>query len=355
MSFPVGRISRVAASLGPWALAFLLSLGPAAGAARAQGASSIGGVVTDPTGAAIPTAAVTVKSLETGAVRSVLSGQDGRYEAPLLAVGSYEVSAEKAGFQPARAAITLVIGESATVNLTLSVAQVNEDVQVEESAVGVSVTNTDVSGLVGERQVKDLPLNGRSYDQLLDAESRRGQLHLAARGRDRHLQFRGRQHVFRFRPAAAGESLPAERRGVHQRVGNQQHARRSERAASGRGCGARILRGEGYLRRRIRQASRRSGQHRHRLRHRTSFTATSTNSCATARLTRETSSIDPRSRSSNATCSAASLGGPIKKDKTFLFGNYEGLPPEPGPERRHARAGRSPQLRRAVFRPAPRS
>jgi hypothetical protein len=110
MSFRNGRIPLVGASLGPWALAVLLLIGPAAGAGRAQGAASIGGVITDPTGAAIPTAAVKVKNVETGSVRSVLSGQDGRYEAPLLAVGNYEISGEKSGFQEAKAGVTLVVG-----------------------------------------------------------------------------------------------------------------------------------------------------------------------------------------------------------------------------------------------------
>ena len=155
------------ASLGQLVLALLLLSGPAAVAARAQSAASIGGVVTDSTGTAIPTAAVKIKSLETGAVRSLVGGQDGRYEAPLLAVGNYEVSAEKTGFEQVRVNITLVLGQSATINLTLPVAQFQQLVQVEESAVAVSATTTDISGLVGEQQVKDLPLNGRSYDQLL--------------------------------------------------------------------------------------------------------------------------------------------------------------------------------------------
>ena len=162
-----GRIPLIVRSLGPWALALLLLLGPAAGAARAQGQASIAGVVTDATGTAIPAAAVQVKDLETGAVRNVVAGQDGRYEAPLLPIGNYEVSGEKTGFQPAKANVTLVLGESATINLTLSVAQLQQVVQVEESAVAVSATTTDISGLVGEQEVKDLPLNGRSYDQLL--------------------------------------------------------------------------------------------------------------------------------------------------------------------------------------------
>ncbi len=167
MKFLGRRIPLIVRSLGPWALAFLLLLGPAARAARAQEQASIAGVVTDATGTAIPAAAVHVKNLETGAVRNVVAGQDGRYEAPLLPIGNYEVSGEKTGFQPVKANVTLVLGESATINLTLSVAQLQQVVQVEESAVAVSATTTDISGLVGEQEVKDLPLNGRSYDQLL--------------------------------------------------------------------------------------------------------------------------------------------------------------------------------------------
>ena len=167
MSFTSGRISFVVRNFGQLALAIFVLLAVGAVAARAQGTASVGGVVTDATGTAIPTAGVKVRNLETGAVRSLISGPDGRYEAPLLAVGNYEVSGEKTGFQEAKASITLVVGESATINLTLPVAQLEQVVQVEESAVAVSATTTDISGLVAEQQVKNLPLNGRSYDQLL--------------------------------------------------------------------------------------------------------------------------------------------------------------------------------------------
>jgi len=60
-----------------------------------------------------------------------------------------------------------VLGQRADLNLTLSVAGLTQTVQVQETAIAVSATTEDISGLVSERQVKDLPLNGRSYDQLL--------------------------------------------------------------------------------------------------------------------------------------------------------------------------------------------
>jgi TonB-dependent Receptor Plug Domain len=86
----------------------------------------------------------------------------------LLAVGTYEVSVRKEGFQAEKKKeIGLVLGQRAEVDFTLPVGEVRQSIQVTEAPVAVSVTTSDTSGLVGEQQVKDLPLNGRSYDQLL--------------------------------------------------------------------------------------------------------------------------------------------------------------------------------------------
>lgn len=167
MKLRTDGIVFIARGIGQLAVAILFLLAAGVVAARAQGQASIGGTVTDATGTAIPAAAVTVRNVETGAVRNVVTGQDGRYEVLLLGVGNYEVGGQKTGFQGAKSDVALAVGESATVNLTLSVAQLQQVVQVEESAIAVSATTTDISGLVGEREVKDLPLNGRSYDQLL--------------------------------------------------------------------------------------------------------------------------------------------------------------------------------------------
>lgn len=134
---------------------------------RAQDDAAIRGTLSDTTGSAIAGGAVKIKNLETGSLRTLTTDESGRYEAPALAVGAYEVSAEKAGFQPARAKVTLVLGQRATVDLELAVAELQQNVQVQETAISADVTTTETSGLVGERQVKDLPLNGRSYDQLV--------------------------------------------------------------------------------------------------------------------------------------------------------------------------------------------
>src|ERR1700730_11209279 len=133
-----------------------------------QGDASLWGSVTDTTGAGIPNAAVTVRNLETGTSRAVVTDEAGHFNAPALAVGHYEVAASKTGFQiDRRTAITLVVGAREEVNLRLQVGDVPQTVEVPANPGVIQITTEDISGLVGERQVKDLPLNGRSYDQLL--------------------------------------------------------------------------------------------------------------------------------------------------------------------------------------------
>lgn len=92
----------------------------------------------------------------------------GRFRAPSLAVGSYEVAVDKPGFgTERRSGIVLVVGQRQELDLTLQVGDVHQTVEVTADPGLPSATTEDTSGLVGERQIKDLPLNGRSYDQLL--------------------------------------------------------------------------------------------------------------------------------------------------------------------------------------------
>ena len=136
--------------------------------ARAQTDASLSGIVQDATGAGIPGATISIKNLETGTQRAVETDSDGRYHAPSLAVGHYELTADKTGFRTEhRTGITLVVGQQAEVDLTLQVGNVHQTVEVSSEPAIVVVATEDTSGLVGERQVKELPLNGRSYDQLL--------------------------------------------------------------------------------------------------------------------------------------------------------------------------------------------
>ena len=124
--------------------------------------------MTDQTGVGLAEAAVTIRNVETGAVRAVMTDKSGRYAAPALGVGRYQVSAEHPGFsEQIKTNIALVVGQEAVVDLTLPLGDVREAITVEESVSPINLSTSQTSGLVGEREVKDLPLNGRSYDELL--------------------------------------------------------------------------------------------------------------------------------------------------------------------------------------------
>ena len=139
-----------------------------AGTVCAQVTATISGKVEDSTGAAIPGASITVTSLETGAARTTTVGETGTYRVLSLPVGRYEVKAELTGFKAAlQTGITLAVGEEAVVNLKLEVGATQEEVTITGEAPIINTTTASVSGLVGEREVKDLPLNGRSFDNLI--------------------------------------------------------------------------------------------------------------------------------------------------------------------------------------------
>jgi Carboxypeptidase regulatory-like domain len=134
----------------------------------AQVTATISGKVEDASGAAVGGAMVTVKSLETGATRTVTSDETGNYRVLSLPLGVQEVRAEKAGFRAAvRTGVSLLVGQEAVVNLKLDVGQVNQEVTVAAETSMVDATTANVSGMVNERQIKELPLNGRSFDNLI--------------------------------------------------------------------------------------------------------------------------------------------------------------------------------------------
>src|SRR5207253_1544426 len=118
--------------------------------------------------ALIPGAMVTVKHTETGYTRTAISSETGDYNVALLQVGAYEITTAMPGFkQDVRRGINLVVGQQAVINLTLEVGAAAEQVTVTEEAPLVNTTLSSTSGLITEQQIKELPLNGRSFDQLL--------------------------------------------------------------------------------------------------------------------------------------------------------------------------------------------
>ncbi len=151
------------------ALALALTGNSSIGRLLAQGTTaSIQGVVTDSSGAAVPGAAVQVKNIGTGTTQATQSDLQGRYTAAELGVGEYEVQASKSGFSTVvHKGITLTVGAQSVVDFSLPVGQAQQTVTVEGQVSQVETTNSSVGALIDQRQVRELPLNGRNFQQLI--------------------------------------------------------------------------------------------------------------------------------------------------------------------------------------------
>jgi hypothetical protein len=124
-------------------------------------------VVKDQSGAAIAKAKITIKNIETSVSRDVTTDDGGRYRVPALPLGNYEVKAEHQGFSSQlRSGIELTVGRVAVVDFELPVGRVEDTMTINAEASLVETTNPALAGLVAERDIKELPLNGRDVFQL---------------------------------------------------------------------------------------------------------------------------------------------------------------------------------------------
>ena len=135
---------------------------------HAQGRAAIQGTVQDTTGAVIPGATITATNTETNLQRSVTSNASGLYSITDLPPGRYRVQTTLGGFQTnIRENVELVVGQQLVMNVSLQIGEITQQVTVTSEAPLVDTSTAQVAGLVAERQVKDLPLNGRSFDNLI--------------------------------------------------------------------------------------------------------------------------------------------------------------------------------------------
>jgi carboxypeptidase family protein len=293
--------------------------------AWAQGEAFIEGTVADATGSAIAGASVSVKNEETGVLRSATTDTSGHYYVSLLSVGKYEVAAEKVGFErETKKGITLVLGQRASADFVLRVGQINTSLQVTEQTPAVAVSTADVSGLVGERQVKDLPLNGRSFDNLLTLNTgivnvtaqRAGGIGTSASAVGNMFSVSG------HRPEANLFLL----NGIEYTGASNINV--TPGGASGQLLGVDAIRefelvkdtyGAGYGKRSGAQVSIVTTSGTNDL-HGSAYDFLR-NSALDARNFFDHGPIPPFRRN----VFGGSLGGPLKKNKTFLFGNYEGF------------------------------
>ena len=147
-------------------LAFLLGGTTVAIAQSATG--QINGTLSDATGAVVPGAAVNLTNQETGLTREMTSNESGDYTFPLLPVGLYSVTTQAEGFQVNRRTdIRLNVNQTLRVDFEMVVGEVTETIEVQAAAAAIDTETSSVGHFVSQKQVTQLPLNGRSFLQLL--------------------------------------------------------------------------------------------------------------------------------------------------------------------------------------------
>src|SRR5216683_4749144 len=138
---------------------------PLAGDAYAQvSGATLSGTITDPSGAAIAGAKVSVANKATGVTRDASTDAAGFYSVPNLLPGPYEVTASASGFSNAKQAdLTLTVGAQQVLNLGLKIGEASQTVQVTEAASLVQTSSSTLSTEVESATVRELPLNGRDW------------------------------------------------------------------------------------------------------------------------------------------------------------------------------------------------
>ena len=149
-----------------FAFALILTLLIAAGA-RAQSTGSITGTVSDPSGAAVPDAAVTVTNTGTSQSRTVQSNSSGIFSFPNLPIGNYTMQISKSGFATQkRGATELLTGQTIGIDVTLNVGAQVESIEVTGETLQVQTSTSEVASTVDQQEMVDLPLNQRNALQL---------------------------------------------------------------------------------------------------------------------------------------------------------------------------------------------
>ena len=146
----------------------LCTFGASFSTAQTSQVSQISGTVTDPNGAAIPEAQVTVTNTATAATRTVATGSDGTYTLTNLPVGTYRLQISKAGFASyLQTGIVLQVDTNPTIPVTLQIGSISQEVTVQADVPLVETHNAGVGQVVDQAKIVDLPLNGRNVTQLI--------------------------------------------------------------------------------------------------------------------------------------------------------------------------------------------
>ena len=136
--------------------------------AQSSGTCTIGGRVIDPSGAAIPLAAVTVTNTATGASRMLQTDSTGTYRAALLPPGNYNITVMQEGFGTLkRTGVNVEVGVTATIDMQLLLANVTSVVTVTEEAPLTNPEKIGVNTSISQDEIENLPINGRRWDNFV--------------------------------------------------------------------------------------------------------------------------------------------------------------------------------------------
>jgi len=147
-------------------LILFLALVPSNLAYAQVAGATLSGTITDPSGAALVHVEVSIKHSATGVTREVTSDSAGFYTAPNLVPGDYQVTVAARGFSTSVADVTLTVGSNQTLDVAMKVGAANEKIVVTTEAPAVQLASSDLSAVVNATTVRELPLNGRSWTDL---------------------------------------------------------------------------------------------------------------------------------------------------------------------------------------------
>lgn len=283
--------------------------------------ASLSGTVRDASGSAVSDASVTATSLETGNSRKTTTNSSGAYNIPSLPLGALEIRVEKQGFKPIRrTGIQLQLNQNAEVNFELQIGDFVSQIDVNAEAPIVDTTTASIAGLVGENQVKELPLNGRSFDNLITLNPGAINFNLKSAGTSTSngntfsvdgrrpsdnlvllngIEYTGSSQLANTPGGASGELLGIDAVREFNTLTNTYSAEYGKRAGAqtivATQSGTNVLHGSAFefLR----------------------------NSALDARNFFDRSYVPPFRRNQFG----GALGGPIQKNRLFLFGDYEGF------------------------------
>jgi len=162
----VNNLNRIGVRVVVCVLAAVAVLMPASLVYAQVAGATLSGSVTDPSGGVLTEAKISITNTATGIVRTVASDSGGLYVAPNLVPGQYRLTAAATGFVESGADVTLTVGANQTLDFHMKIGSTTEQVMVTTEAPSVQLTSSDLSAVVNSTTVRELPLNGRSWTDL---------------------------------------------------------------------------------------------------------------------------------------------------------------------------------------------